>query len=76
MISSDVCTMKEEYGVLEEMESCHTAIMKDYFIKGHIPRKAIKKLIEEKPKIKRIALPGMPEIKTEKFGCIVWGKHN
>ena len=42
------------------MKSCHTAIVETYFVEGHIPVEAIKKLITEKPNIDGIALPGMP----------------
>lgn len=42
------------------MGSCHTAVIADYFVEGHIPIEAIEKLLEEKPGIDGIALPGMP----------------
>lgn len=56
----DMLSVKEKYGIPSEMESCHTAVVNDYFIEGHIPVEAIKKLLKEKPKIDGIALPGMP----------------
>lgn len=56
----DMLSVKEKYGIPSKMESCHTAVINDYFIEGHIPVEAIKKLLEEKPKIDGIALPGMP----------------
>ncbi len=58
--TQDMSSIKEQYQVPEEMESCHTAVIEDYFVEGHVPVEAIKKLIEEKPAIKGIALPGMP----------------
>ena len=42
------------------MESCHTVVIGDYFIEGHIPLEAVEKLLVEKPDIKGIAMPGMP----------------
>ena len=57
----DMLSVKEKYQIPSEMESCHTAIIGNYFFEGHIPVAAIKKLLEEKPNIKGIALPGMPE---------------
>ena len=36
------------------------AIYGNYFVEGHIPIEAIKKLLVEKPDIKGIAMPGMP----------------
>jgi hypothetical protein len=32
-----------------------------YVVEGHVPATAIKKLLAERPKIKGISLPGMPE---------------
>ena len=56
----DVNASKEAMGIPEEVWSCHTALIDDYFIEGHVPVEAIEKLLAEKPKIDGIALPGMP----------------
>jgi len=53
-------SLKKQYGIPLAMESCHTTIIGDYFIEGHIPLEAIEKLLNEKPNIKGIAMPGMP----------------
>ena len=42
------------------MEICHTTIIGDYFVEGHVPLEAVEKLLTEKPDIKGIAMPGMP----------------
>jgi len=52
--------IKREYGIPQELESCHTTIMGDYFVEGHIPLEAVEKLLEEQPDIAGIAMPGMP----------------
>ena len=52
--------VKAKYGIPSALESCHTTIIGDYFIEGHIPLEAIEKLMQEKPDIKGIAMPGMP----------------
>ena len=52
--------IKEKYNIPAEMESCHTTVIGDYFIEGHIPLEAIEKLLEEEPDIAGIAMPGMP----------------
>ena len=57
---NDISSIKRQYGVPQELESCHTIIMGDYFVEGHIPVEAIEKLMEGKPDIKGIAMPGMP----------------
>lgn len=52
--------IKEKYGIPSELESCHTTIIGDYFVEGHMPLEAVEKLLKEQPDIKGIALPGMP----------------
>ncbi len=51
---------KREYGVPSELESCHTTIIGDYFVEGHIPLEAVEKLLKEQPDLRGIAMPGMP----------------
>ena len=52
--------IEEQYGVPSELRSCHTTIIGNYFIEGHIPLEAVEKLLKEQPNIKGIAMPGMP----------------
>ncbi len=52
--------IKEQYNIPQDMESCHTTIIGDYVIEGHIPIEVIAKLLKEKPDIRGIAMPGMP----------------
>ncbi|MFC1710850.1 DUF411 domain-containing protein [Nanoarchaeota archaeon] len=52
--------IKAEYGIPSSMQSCHTMVVDDYFVEGHVPIKAVEKLLEERPDIDGIALPGMP----------------
>jgi hypothetical protein len=56
----DPDAIKVSLGVPEALYSCHTAQIGGYLIEGHVPEKAIAKLLEEKPDLKGIALPGMP----------------
>ena len=58
--TEDMSSIKEQYGVPREMESCHTSIFGDYVVEGHMPFEAITKMLEEKPEINGIALPNMP----------------
>lgn len=53
--------VKARLGVPEDMYSCHTAIIGDYVIEGHVPVEAIDKLFAERPKVTGIASPGMPQ---------------
>ena len=56
----DLDLIKQQYNVPQQLESCHTTIVGDYFVEGHMPLEAVEKLLQEKPNIKGIALPGMP----------------
>lgn len=56
----DISSIKEEYGISRDMESCHTTVVEGYVIEGHIPMEVIAKLLSERPDIRGIALPGMP----------------
>ena len=58
--TQDMLSIKEKYNIPQDLESCHTGIVGNYFLEGHIPIEAIQKLLEEKPDILGIALPGMP----------------
>ena len=40
--------------------SCHTGIINNYLIEGHVPAKDVKKLLSLKPKIRGLTVPGMP----------------
>lgn len=52
--------IKEDLAIPTDMRSCHTAIVQEYFVEGHVPVEAIWKLLKERPEIDGIALPGMP----------------
>ncbi len=53
--------IKQKYGVREDLEGCHSTVIGNYVVEGHVPVGPIKRLLEEKPDIKGISLPGMPE---------------
>lgn len=64
IVTKDVDDMdwaKEQMEVPESMESCHTAVIDGYVIEGHVPPQAVSKLLYERPDVKGIAVPGMPE---------------
>ncbi|MBF0214834.1 MAG: hypothetical protein HQM00_14950 [Magnetococcales bacterium] len=57
---ADMDPVKRELGVPKEMESCHTTRIGGYVVEGHVPLKTLQRLLQEKPAIPGIALPGMP----------------
>ena len=56
----DLLPVKRMAGVPEHLQACHTAKVGDYVIEGHVPASAIQRLLEERPGIKGLAVPGMP----------------
>ena len=59
-VTEDLDPVKERYGIPEEAESCHTVVVGDYVVEGHVPVEAIEKLLDERPEVDGIAVPGMP----------------
>jgi hypothetical protein len=53
--------ISRQHGVPEKLAGCHTMLVGGYVVEGHVPVGAINKLLKERPAIKGISLPGMPE---------------
>ena len=53
--------IKRKHGVRKDLEGCHSTVIGDYVVEGHVPVGPIKRLLAERPAIKGISLPGMPE---------------
>src|SRR6476620_8156724 len=73
----DMSLIRRQYGVPAKLEGCHIMLIDGYVVEGHVPASAIKKLLAERPKIKGISLPGMPEgspgmtgVKAEPFNIL------
>lgn len=49
------------HGIPRELAGCHTTIIGDYVVEGHVPATVIDRLLTERPRIKGISLPGMPD---------------
>jgi hypothetical protein len=57
----DMRPIKAKYGVPEHLESCHTTVIRNYIVEGHVPAADIKKLLAASPKdIYGLTIPGMP----------------
>ena len=56
----DLFAVKARYAVPGELQSCHTAIVDGYIIEGHVPAADIERLLEERPDIAGLSVPGMP----------------
>lgn len=60
VVTADMDALKQQYGVPNDLASCHTAIINGYVIEGHVPAADIKRLIAQKLDVTGIAVPGMP----------------
>ena len=58
--TNEVNTIKQKAGLQAGQTSCHTAFVDGYVIEGHVNYSSIKKMLEEKPDILGITVPGMP----------------
>jgi hypothetical protein len=56
----DVTPVKRETGIPRPLSSCHTAFVGGYVIEGHVPAADIARLLEQRPRIAGLAVPGMP----------------
>lgn len=58
--NSQLNGVKDRYGVPPNIRGCHTGLVGDYVIEGHVPAEIISRLLREKPDIVGLAVPGMP----------------
>jgi len=56
----DTAMVKQKHGIGRELQACHTAVIGDYVVEGHVPADVIMKMLREKPAIAGLAVPGMP----------------
>ncbi len=52
--------VKRKHGVARELEGCHTAVVDGYVIEGHVPADLVHKLLDERPAVAGLSVPGMP----------------
>lgn len=52
--------VRAQLGIDRKYASCHTAVVGGYVIEGHVPAVQIRRLLDEKPKARGLAVPGMP----------------
>ena len=57
---TDKNAMKAKLGVPGALTSCHTGVVGDYLVEGHVPADLVLKLLKEKPNARGLAVPGMP----------------
>lgn len=58
--TEDLASVKREMGIPARLVSCHTVVVGSYVLEGHVPAADVKRLLKEKPKVRGLAVPGMP----------------
>jgi len=56
----DLPGLKAEQGVPEKLGGCHTSLIEGYVFEGHIPVDSIRRVLDERPDITGLSVPGMP----------------
>lgn len=52
--------IKAEHSIPQGMAACHTAFVGGYVVEGHVPAGDVKRLLNKRPKLAGLAVPGMP----------------
>ncbi|ART80563.1 DUF411 domain-containing protein [Oceanisphaera avium] len=53
--------IKQQAEVSPALASCHTAFIEGYVIEGHVPSADVRQLLETKPQVRGLTIPGMPQ---------------
>jgi hypothetical protein len=57
----DVNPLKREKGIPAAYTSCHTATIDGYVLEGHVSAEEVRRLLQERPDIRGLLVPGMPK---------------
>ena len=57
----NMTSIKKKHDIPQQFEGCHTVEVGGYVIEGHVPASVIDRLLKERPAIRGISLPGMPD---------------
>ena len=57
--SADMDAVKDHYGVPSGVRSCHTALVGNYVVEGHVPAADVERMLKEQPKAAGLSVPGM-----------------
>ena len=57
---SDLRSIKDQFRVPSELQSCHSSVIDGYVIEGHVPAREVIRLLKDRPMAIGLAVPGMP----------------
>lgn len=58
--TNDLTQVSTGLGVPAQLQGCHSVVIGDYVVDGFVPVDLVKKMLDERPAITGIAMPGMP----------------
>jgi hypothetical protein len=58
--TAEIDQIKQQHQIPDDLTSCHTAILDQYVLEGHVPIADIQRLLAEQPAVQGITVPGMP----------------
>ena len=56
----DTAPIRKDKKMPAALGSCHTAVIGNYVIEGHVPAEDIKRLLRDRPRALGLSVPGMP----------------
>ena len=56
----DLAPARRDARVPADLAGCHTAMVEGYAVEGHVPVADVQRLLDERPPLVGIAVPGMP----------------
>jgi hypothetical protein len=56
----DLTPVRVRHGIPRELMSCHVGVVEGFAVEGHVPADVVRRLLEERPEVLGIAVPGMP----------------
>jgi hypothetical protein len=59
-VTRDLQAVPVRQRVPSQLQTCHTAVIGNYIVEGHVPADVVRQLLKEKPNVVGIAVPGMP----------------
>jgi hypothetical protein len=57
---NDLTGIKNMHKVPQGLRTCHTGLVDGYVVEGHVPARFVTQLLEQKPDVAGIGVPGMP----------------
>lgn len=57
----DLADLKRELGIPPRLGACHTARVDGFLVEGHVPAEDVWRLLRERPDVRGLGVPGMPE---------------